>query len=338
MTSNHHEALFYSVDPAGVICELCPHFCRLSEGQTGICRTRRNIGNKLWSLAYGKPVAVHVDPIEKKPLYHFMPNTNSFSLGTAGCNLGCLNCQNWSISTKGTFETNHLSLPPNDVVTLALEHQCPSISYTYTDPVVFYEYMAEICIIAHNNGLRNVMVSAGYINPKPLNAIAKHLDAANIDLKTFDNKIYKSLNKTSLNEVLQTLIALKKNDVWLEITNLIIPGYTDNLETIERMCRWLMENGFGQTPLHFSRFIPMHKLKHLEPTPIETIDIAAQIATDCGLKYIYVGNVPHHRRQHTYCHGCGKPVIKREGYTTTNHLAPKGICPHCQTSLPGRWQ
>jgi pyruvate formate lyase activating enzyme len=332
-----HIAQFYKQTANGITCELCPHFCGLKEGQTGICRTRINKGNELWSLSYGKPVAVHEDPIEKKPLYHFMPGTTSFSLGTAGCNLGCLNCQNWEISRKGPHETNHLLLDPIDVVKLAIQHRCPSISYTYTDPVVFYEYMVDIAQAAHENGLANVMVSAGYINPLPLKKLTPLLDAANIDLKTFDAHIYKTLNKASLNEVLQTLVIIKEQGVWLEITNLVIPSYTDHLPTIEKMCRWLADNGFADTPLHFSRFHPMYQLAHLPSTETSVINQAAKIASECGINYVYVGNIPNHPMQHTLCHACGHRVIERNGYSTSNHLTADGECPHCGTKIPGCW-
>lgn len=336
-THNYREAMFYTAEGTRIRCELCPHFCLLKENETGICHTRIHLGQKLWSLSYGKPVAVHVDPIEKKPLNHFLPGSTSFSLGTAGCNLKCLNCQNWEISTASPLNLRHLDLSPPQVVQMAVQQHCRSVSYTYTDPVAFYEYMLDIALLAREAKLANVMVSAGYINPKPLRKVAPLLDAANIDLKTFDAAMYKRLNKATLPEVLDTLTILKETGVWLEITNLLIPSYTDHPHTVREMCRWLVHHGFDDTPIHFSRFTPMHKLLNLPYTSLPSLNTALAIAQDEGLKHVYIGNVIDHRHAHTYCPNCGHLLIERSGYRTQLHMGNNGLCPKCGMQISGRW-
>ncbi len=274
-----------------VECTLCPHQCELSNGQTGICNARKNINGELESLTYGKPVAIHIDPIEKKPLYHFLPGSTTLSFGTAGCNFHCKNCQNSSISQASPDSIGFNAATPEQIVATAIKNNCKSISYTYTEPTVFYEFMLETAKLAHEKGLKNVMVSNGYINPEPLKELIPYLDAANIDLKCFNDSLYRKITTGNLQPVLNTLTTLKNSNVWLEITNLIIPGYTDDLKMIEEMCDWLVANGFQEVPLHFSRFFPSYKMQDIEPTPIETVEKAAQIAKSKGIKYVYLGNV-----------------------------------------------
>lgn len=275
-----------------VECLLCPHFCVLKEGQTGICRTRENIGGTLYSNAYGNPCSVAVDPIEKKPLYHFLPGSRILSISTAGCNLRCLNCQNWSISQKNPTEVTAYELSPEAIVELALKEGTESIGFTYTEPTVFFEYMLETAKLARQKGVKTVMVSNGYINPEPLKELCAYLDAANIDLKVFDDATYKKLTGAKLKPVLDTLRILKSEYVWLEITNLLVPGYSDDPIRIQEMCNWLVIHGFSDTPLHFSRFFPNFKLPETKPTPVELVHQACEIAKNSGIRLVYAGNMP----------------------------------------------
>ncbi|MEA3451023.1 MAG: AmmeMemoRadiSam system radical SAM enzyme, partial [Bacteroidota bacterium] len=255
------EAKYFEILPEKKVkCTLCPHECILSDGQVGICRARKNINGSLITLVFSNPCAVGIDPIEKKPLYHFLPGSRTFSIGTAGCSLSCKNCQNYSISQASPEETNNYLLKPKDVVSKAIENGCESISYTYTEPMVFYEYMLDTAKLAHQKNLKNIIVSSGFVNQKPLEELIPHIDAANIDLKSFDEKKYKKISSASLQPILNTLLTLKKHNVHLEITNLLIPDYTDDLKIIEKMCNWLTKNKFEETALHFSKFFPTYKL------------------------------------------------------------------------------
>ncbi len=320
-----------------VRCLLCPNNCVLRPGQLGPCRTRINEGGVLYTLAYGNPVAVHVDPIEKKPLAHFLPSSLTFSISTAGCNLSCKNCQNWEISQVTPRDLPFYELPPNQVVEEAIKSGCQSIAYTYTDPTAFYEYTLDTARLARERGIKNVIVSAGYINPEPLHELAPYLDGANIDLKSFDDRIYRRLNSGRLLPVLETLKILKEHNVWLEITNLVIPGYTDDMDMIRQMCRWLVDNGFEDNPLHFSRFQPSYKLQDVPPTPISTLERAIDIALEEGIKYPLIGNVWGHKRESTYCPHCGEKVIGRVGFNVTEVNITDGKCNFCGHPIAGVW-
>ncbi len=332
------EAIHYIQTPKGIKCKLCPHACDLKEGETGDCRTRVVNEGKLHTIAYGNPCAVHIDPIEKKPLYHFIPSSTAFSIATAGCNLACLNCQNWNISQISPLDARNQDLMPDKVVEECIRGGCASIAYTYSDPIAFYEYTLDTAKIARNKGIRNVFISAGYINETPLRELAPYLDGANIDLKSFDNETYEMLNAGTLEPVLDTLRILKEMGVWLEITNLIVPTWTDNMDMIRRMCEWLLKNGFQDTPLHFSRFHPLYKLTNLPPTPYQTLKQAYDIARSEGIHYVYIGNVPGGEEDHTYCHHCGEPAIERRGYSIVSNNIRNGKCGKCGGSIPGRWE
>ncbi|WP_010419393.1 AmmeMemoRadiSam system radical SAM enzyme [Anaerophaga thermohalophila] len=324
--------------PRGIRCQLCPNKCTIKEGERGDCRTRINRNGELITLAYGNPCAVHIDPIEKKPLNHFLPGTTSFSIATGGCNLACLNCQNWQISQKAPDEVGAVDMMPGSVVSAAKAQGCPSIAYTYTEPIVFYEYTNDTAKIAHEKGLRNVIVSAGYIGERPLREWCKNIDAANIDLKSFSDEIYQRLNAGSLQPVLNTLKVLKEEGVWLEITNLIVPQWTDDTEMIKRMCGWLVDNGFEDNPLHFSRFTPMYKLNRLPATPPEILEKAHEIAREAGMKYVYIGNVPGHEAQDTYCPACRKKIIDRSGFRIRENHIVDGHCGFCGEPIAGVWK
>jgi len=296
-----------------------------------------NQNGVLYSMAYGNPCSVHLDPVEKGPFYHFLPSSRTLSVATAGCNLACLNCHNWEISQSSPKNTKNYDLMPEPLVKLAIEKECESISFTYSEPVTFYEYTEDVAQVARKNGLKNILVSAGYINEKPLRQLAKNIDAANIDLKSFSNKIYRKLNGGKLDPVLNTLKRLRIEGVWLEITNLVIPAWTDDFEMIKKMCNWLSENGFEDTPLHFSRFYPQYKLTTLPPTPISTLKRAQQIAREEGIKYAYIGNAPGPESSVTFCPNCSKPVIDRKGYRIMKNNLIQGQCKYCESAIPGTW-
>ncbi|MBT8046098.1 MAG: AmmeMemoRadiSam system radical SAM enzyme, partial [Pontiella sp.] len=277
-----------------------------------------------------------IDPVEKKPLYHFLPGSPILSIATAGCNLHCKQCQNWQISQSGgrASDTNVL---PEAMAALALERKCPAIAYTYTEPLVSYEYTYDCCKAAAEKGLRNVLVTAAFINPDPLKAICKYVDAANVDLKSFSNDFYRDICDAQLQPVLTALKTMKESGVMLEITNLIIPTLNDTEEETKQLCAWVVENLGDETPLHFSRFFPQNELKHLPPTPIETLLRAREIAIEAGLQFVYLGNMSSVEAESTWCPECGKLLIERSGYTIINNLPADGSCPECSAQIHGIW-
>lgn len=332
------ESFYYTVTPRGVMCQLCPNECTLKLGEMGNCRNRKNYKGKLYSIAYGNPCAVHVDPIEKKPLYHFLPTSKAYSIATAGCNLACLNCQNWNISQVSPEETRNQDLMPEEVVEQSQLFNCKSIAYTYSEPITFYEYAYDTAKIAREKGIKNVIVSAGYINEKPLRNLCKYIDGANIDLKSFSNDLYLRLNGGTLEPVKRTLKILAEEGVWLEITNLIIPSWTDDMDMIKRMCEWLVENNLDTCPLHFSRFHPMYKLTQLPPTPASTLTEARKIALHAGMKYVYIGNLPVKDAGNTICPNCKATVIERKGYSILKNAIVNEKCKYCGEKIHGVWE
>ncbi len=331
------EALFCKETGRGILCQKCPNGCVLASGQKGKCRNRVNVDGKVYSIAYGNPCAVHVDPVEKKPLYHFLPGTRAYSIAVAGCNLRCLNCQNWQISQASPEETENVDLMPDGVVAQASAYRCASIAYTYSEPTTFYEYAFDTSALARKHGIRNVWKSNGYINEAPLRKLCRVIDAANIDLKGFDDTVYRKLNDASLEPVLRTLKVIKEEGVWLEITNLVIPTWTDDLATIGRMCEWLSRNGLQECPLHFSRFTPLYKLNQLPSTPVSVLEKAREIAMKAGMQYVYIGNVPGHKAESTFCPGCGAMVIERHGFVATRSGLSAGKCAACGREIAGVW-
>lgn len=331
------ESPYYMVTPKGVKCQICPNGCVLREGYDSICRTHVVKDNKLYTIAYGNPCSMHIDPIEKKPLFHFLPASRSFSIATAGCNLACLNCQNWEISQQSPRNTQNIDLFPSMVVEEAMKNGCKSIAYTYSEPTAFYEYMFDTARLAKARGIKNLMISNGYINERPLRDLARYIDAANIDLKSFSDEVYAKLTGGSLNPVLNTLKILKESGVWLEITNLIVPGWNDQTAMITEMCTWLVKNGFSDTPLHFSRFFPLYKLTSIPYTPEATLLRAQAIAVKAGIKYVYVGNIPGSPAENTYCPSCKRTVIERRGFTILTSNLKAGSCKFCGTKIDGVW-
>ncbi len=335
--SFHLASFFKSLANGLVQCELCPHRCVINKKEFGFCRARKNINGKLYALTYGQPVALHVDPIEKKPFAHVFPGTKSFSLATAGCNLRCKFCQNWEISQLDADEVNGEYVTPQDIVVRAKAAGAKTIAFTYTEPTIFYEYMLDIARVARQEGVACVMHSAGFINDAPLRELSQYLLAANIDLKGFDEKFYTSLTGGHLETVLNTLKILKEEGVWVEITNLLIPGANDSDEMIANLCLWVKDNLGAQTPIHFSRFYPMYKLVDLSPTPVATLKRAYTIAKKAGLEFVYIGNVPDTEGESIFCPVCGKLLIKRVGYTVLENHITDGHCPVCQHLVPGIW-
>ena len=272
-------------------CQLCPHRCRIADGKTGICRSRRNVEGVLVSEVYGKPCSLAIDPIEKKPLYHFHPGTKCLSLACTGCNFHCQNCQNHEISQVSPTDVGHYRLAPADVVSLCREHHCPGIAYTYTEPLTYIEYVTDTARLARESGLWNILVTAGYVCQEPLNDLLPYLNAANIDLKSFSDDIYQRVSGGRLSTVLDTILTMHRAGVWVELTNLIIPGVNDDMQMIRRMCRWIAANGLADNPLHFSRFFPHYKMQDVPPTPVRTLNEARQIAYEEGISHVYLGNV-----------------------------------------------
>lgn len=331
------EAFHYATDGTEVQCQICPNRCILSPGDRSICRSKVNINGKLYSLAYGNPCSIHVDPIEKKPLFHFYPRTSIFSIAAAGCNFRCLNCQNWEISQKKPEEVRFVEMFPTDVIKAAKKSEAPSIAYTYSEAITFYEYMYDTARFAKKAGLKNVLVSNGYINREPLLKLVSYLDAANIDFKSYDNRIYESLTGGTLQPVLNTFKTLHREGVWFEITTLVVPTYVDDREMIKRMCGWILDKIGPDYPLHFLRFFPQYKLTRLPPTPITTLEEFRDLALKEGIRYVYLGNVPGHEGCYTYCHNCKKILIKRRGYQLSRLNIENGRCKFCNTLIPGRW-
>jgi pyruvate formate lyase activating enzyme len=334
------EAMYYEKLPDKIVqCKLCPRKCVIPNGKRGFCGVRENRGGILYTLVYAEPVTVNIDPIEKKPLFHFLPGAKAFSVATVGCNLKCKFCQNWQISQAKPEEVESLRITPQELVLKAIEVKAPVIAYTYSEPTIFYEYMLETAKIAKKSGIKNIMHSAGFINPEPLKELCQYLDAANIDLKGFTQKYYQEMCRGNLDNVLQSLKILKQQGVHLEITNLVLPELNDDPKTVEAMCVWIRDNLGSDTPLHFSRFWPLYKLTHLSPTPVSTLEKLRAVAMRAGLKYVYIGNVPGNPAETTYCPKCLRALIVRTGYTILeNNLYKEGRCKFCKEKISGVWQ
>lgn len=334
------EALFYQkLDGKNVQCGLCPRKCVILPQGRGFCQARENKDGKLYTLSFAKAVSINdVDPIEKKPLFHFLPSTRTFSVATAGCNMRCKFCQNWEISQKPPEEIEYTYIEPEVLVEMARKSGRPTIAYTYTEPTIFYEYMLETARLARQQGLKNVIHSNGFINEEPLRKLSKYLDAANIDLKGFSEDYYAKLTEGSLEPVLNSLKILKSEGVHIEITNLLLAGYNDDPEVLKKMCLWIRDNLGADTPLHFSRFFPMYKLVALSPTPVESLEKAKAIALDCGLKYVYIGNVAGNAGENTYCPKCKKMLIERRGYFIVQNDIVDGKCKFCGEKIAGIWK
>ena len=334
-----HEAQWWETEPDGRIhCYLCPRHCHIRDGQGGFCFIRVNRGGKLYSLGYGAPAALQIDPIEKKPLNHFLPGTRVFSMGTAGCNMGCFFCQNWDISKSRQDQVNARDVPPEEVPQLALSYGCDSIAFTYNEPTIWGEYIIDICRAAKAYGLKTVMVSNGYITREAFHDIYDYIDAANIDLKAFTENFYGKTTLTHLQPVLDTLLLLKnETPVWFEITNLMIPTLNDDPEETRRLADWILENLGPDIPLHFTAFHPDFKLRDKPPTPPETLHQARRIALQAGLHYVYEGNIVTDAGS-TFCPKCNLRVVRRSWHKVEEDLLNGGKCPRCASVIAGVWE
>jgi pyruvate formate lyase activating enzyme len=328
---------FKQLDAEEIQCELCPRRCRVSDGERGFCRVRENRGGKYYSLVYGNPCIFYLDPVEKELLFHVLPGSTSLTLSTAGCNFQCKFCENWEISQAFPEDIYGYEIAPEIVVKKAKEMGARSITYTYAEPTVFYEYMSDIAHHAKRAGLLNLIHSNGFINKEPLINLCNMLDAAQIDLKGFSETFYRELSGGKMAPVLETLKTLKYNKVHLEITNLVIPTKNDDMSLIQEMCRWIKGELGPNIPVHFSRFYPLHKLQHLPPTPVSTLEKARSTALSSGLEYVYIGNVPGHKAWNTYCPNCKSVIICRTGYMIREIHLDKGKCAYCGEQIPGIW-
>jgi len=338
-TLSPKEALFYKkLDGEDVQCLLCPRECVISDGKRGFCRNRENQGGTLYTLVYGRPAVVDIGPIEKAPLYHFIPGHFRLCLTCASCNLRCKHCQNWHLSQKSFEELDHYSYTPSEIVHQAKKQGLNSVSFTYTEPTVYYEYLYNVSVVAREVGMKTSIVSNGYINREPLLKLLKVLDAVKIDLKGFSEEFYKKVCSATLKPVLESLLTVKKENVWLEIVNLVIPTLNDDPKMIDEMCRWIKENLGVDTPLHFTRFRPDYKLTHLSPTPVSTLESAYEIAKKNGLRYVYIGNVPGHTYNSTYCPSCDRNVISRMHMDVVEMNVVDGKCKFCDAPLQGKWK
>jgi pyruvate formate lyase activating enzyme len=332
------EALWWRTEEDGrILCTLCPRFCRLGEDQAGFCFIRKNIGGKLYSLGYGKSTGFAIDPIEKKPLNHFLPGTGILSFGTAGCNLGCRFCQNWSISKAKLDSGQSLSATAEQVVQLAVRHKVPSIAFTYNDPVIWGEFVIDISRLARENGLNSVMVTAGYITPEARPEVYRYIDAANVDLKAFSERFYHKVTFSHLDPVLDTLRWLKHDtEIWFEITNLMIPGENDDPQETRQLCNWVLENLGDDVPLHFTAFHPDFKMMDKPRTPASTLKRAHNIARSMGIKYCYVGNVFDDEGQTTNCPSCRRVLIRRSWHDILDYHMVGNQCP-CGEKIAGHF-
>ncbi|RLC51112.1 MAG: AmmeMemoRadiSam system radical SAM enzyme [Candidatus Cloacimonadota bacterium] len=319
-----------------ILCTLCPRYCKIGDGQPGFCYIRQNLGGILYTLGYGHPTGFAVDPIEKKPLNHFLPGSTILSFGTAGCNLGCKFCQNWSTSKAKIDELNSLTASPEEVVQLAIKQSTPSIAFTYNDPTIFGEYVIDISKIAEEENVKSVMVTAGYIDKDARKDVYKYIDAANVDLKAFTEQFYWKNTSSHLQDVLDTLTWLKhETDVWIELTTLLIPGENDSQEEIKKECDWILENLGNSVPLHFTAFHPDFKMRNKEMTPAKTLTTARKTAMKMGLKYVYLGNVHSTEGQTTYCPNCNKKLIKRNWHSVISNSLIGKKCKKCGEVIEG---
>jgi pyruvate formate lyase activating enzyme len=333
-----YEGRWWEPLPDGrVHCYLCPRHCHIGEGQSGFCFIRVNQGGKLYSLGYASPAALQIDPIEKKPLHHFLPGSRVFSLGTAGCNMGCFFCQNWDISKSKSDQVHSSHISAEDIVALAIQNRCPSIAFTYNEPTIWGEYVIDICHAAREAGIKTVMVTNGYVTREAFHDIYDHVDAANVDLKAFTEGFYGRVTLTHLQPVLDTLTWLKQEtSVWFEITNLIIPTLNDDPREIRLLADWILQHLGPDVPLHFTAFHPDFKLRDKPKTPPETLHAARRIAVDAGLHYVYEGNI-HSDAADTRCPSCAKILIRRSWHDVQQNSLRDGACPSCGLRIPGRW-
>ncbi len=337
---------WHALEDGRVQCDLCPRFCKMHEGQRGLCFVRANHQGAIVLTTYGRSSGFCVDPIEKKPLNHFLPGTPVLSFGTAGCNLACQFCQNWDISKSREMDTLMDQAGPETIARAARQLGCKSVAFTYNDPVIFMEYAIDVAKACREHGVKSVAVTAGYMTDAPRREFYQYMDAANVDLKAFTEDFYWRITSAHLAPVLETLVYLKhETQVWFELTTLIIPGRNDSDQELTEMAKWVVSHLGPDVPMHFSAFHPDWRMRDVPPTPAATLTRARRIAMDHGVRYAYTGNVRDEAGQSTYCHQCGARIIGRDGYEITAwHLDASGACEHCGTACagvfdpaPGRW-
>jgi len=335
---SHHETIKYYKkieEKEKIVCLLCRHYCQLGEGKVGICGVNKNVNGELKTLVYGHPVALHVDPIEKKPLYHFLPRSTALSFGTVGCNFKCPFCQNWDISQEHTIN-EEINVSPEKMVALALEHQTASIAYTYNEPTIFYPYAKDIGIIAKEKGIKNIFVSNGFESEEIIKDMASWVDGVNIDLKSWDDAYYKKVLKGGLDEVKDSLRRMVAEGIWVEVTTLLIEGENDSAHDLQEMAEFIANDLGKYVPWHLSAFHPDYKMTDHHHTSISTLKRASDIGKKAGLYYVYMGNVPTHNN--TYCPECHTLLIDRAGYTTNIDNLKEGQCLKCNRAIEGIWR
>jgi len=333
------EVMFYKkLDELKIECGICPKKCKVADRERGTCGNKENRGGKYYTLVYSKPCSLYPDPIEKKPLFHYLPGTRAFSLATAGCNFECRFCQNWRIAQFRPEDVDYVHFTPEMIVETSRAKNCPTIAYTYSEPTVFYTYMYDCAKLGREKKIGSVMISNGYMQEEPLKELCKVLTGVKVDLKAFSEKFYKEICSGELKPVLETLVRLKKIGIWFELVVLIIPTKNDGKEEIKQMCEWIMKNLGPDVPVHFTRFHPTYKLKNLPPTPVRTLERCYNIAREKGLNFPYIGNVPGHKGENTYCPKCKKPILRRMGFMILkNDISTKGRCQLCDHPIPGVW-
>lgn len=330
------EARYYKKLPdGGIECQLCPRHCMVTDLERGYCGVRENRNDIYHTLVYGRPCALNIDPIEKKPLFHFYPGTTALSLATAGCNVNCKFCQNWDISQSRPEQTDNLDIPPKDMVDLCVQKRVPTIAYTYSEPIIFYEYMYDIARQGHEKSIKSVMITGGYIEEEPLRDLLPQLDAVKVDLKSIREEYYKTIVRGELKPVLDRLIQIKKSGVWLELVYLVVPTLNDTDAEFTELARWIKTNLGADTPMHFSRFHPQYLLRNLPATPQETLEKAHAICRSEGLEFVYLGNLPGHPAESTYCPKCNQILIERRGYRIYQNNLDGNRCRSCNREIPG---
>lgn len=336
-TGNMREAMFYKkTSNNSVQCGICFRKCIIKDKTRGFCRNKENIEGTLYNIVHSKPSSIQIDPIEKEPQLHMLPGTQILCFGTAGCNFRCQHCQNWQLSQRSIEEMTYFDLPPQGVIDMALEKGIPTVSFTYNDPISFYEYVYDIARLAKQKGLKILWHSNGSLNPEPLKELLRYTDAVTIDLKGFSKRAYNN-SQAELEPVLEALKIMKEEGVWIELVNLVIPTINDYPEEIRDMCQWIKANLGPDVPLHFSRFYPSYKLKNLPPTPKETLEEAYKIAKNTGLNYVTIGNMPGHKYNSTFCPNCGKRLIHRMHFAVLGNDVKEGKCKACGHKIPGIW-
>ena len=332
--------LYEKYDDERVRCLECRHYCIIKRDRYGVCGVKKNIDNKLYSLVYGKPIAINLDPIEKKPLFHFLPGSSALSYATVGCNFKCLFCQNWDISQMPRDRHHRIEgydVSAEEMVQLALKYRAEVIAHTYTEPSIFFEYAYDIAKISSQYGIKNIFVTNGYISPQALEMIRPYLHAVNIDLKGWSEEYYRKIIGARLSEVLDSIKLHKKSGIWVELTTLIVPGWNDTEEQIREIARFIRDEVGPETPWHISRFHPAYKMRDYPPTPIETLKMAYRIGKEEGLRFVYLGNVPGDESENTYCPKCGRLLIKRWGFEVLENHIKDGKCPYCGEKIEGVW-